>query len=182
MKRFILLVVTFLMLSVPVMASVSLDGSGLTEKQKAEIAAQIEDTKAKNKSSETAVPTIDKAAQWVEVGKNAGLAMASCAKEIGVAGDTFLNSTTGKIVFGVVMFKMIGGPIIHLTSGINFFVVCTCIWFWAFRRTFKQEDIFNEAGKKIKTEYREPSGEYLWAFAVVGAIILVGSALIILTF
>jgi hypothetical protein len=179
MKRLIY-VVLMLALAVPSFAfATELDTSGLTEKQIAEIKLKAAEVKESNRVQ---IPTVDKANQWVEVGKNAGLALTSCAKEIGVAGDAFLNSFTGKVVFGVLIFKMMGGAIIHLVGGLALLVIAVPIWFWAFRRTFKQEDQFNEAGKKVKTIYRQPEGEYLWSFALVGIGICGASALIMLTF
>lgn len=180
MKRLIY-VVLLLALAVPSFANTApdIDTSGLTEKQIAEIKLKAAEVKEANKVQ---IPTVDKANQWVEVGKNAGLALSSCAKEVGVAGDAFLNSFTGKIIFGVLIFKMMGGAIIHFTGGIMIFFIGIPIWLWAFRRTFRQEDQFNEAGKKVKTIYRQPEGEYLWGFSIVGALITAASVLVMLTF
>ena len=46
--------------------------------------------------------------EWVQLGKNAGLAMAEIAGQLGVAGDQVLDSNSGKIAVALVGAKLLG--------------------------------------------------------------------------
>jgi hypothetical protein len=180
MKKLILVVLTILALAAPALAlQETLDVSGMTEKQIAELKVQAAQVKETNRVQ---VPSVDKANQWVEVGKNAGLALASCAKEVGVAGDAFLNSFTGKVVFGVLIFKMMGGAIIHIIGACIIIIVGIPFWFWLWKCKFINKDTYNEAGKRISRVYYQIDGEQILGCSLSFAIIVGAALLALFTF
>ncbi len=76
--------------------------------------------------------------EWVQLGKNAGLAMAEIAGQLGVAGDKVLDSNSGKIAVALVGAKLLGVTagdlaeipyrILSFFLGIAFLVVGVRIW------------------------------------------------------
>lgn len=180
MKFFVSLIMV-LVLASNVFAAVEINTQGLTEKQKAELVTQIEDLKTKAKEA-AAVPTVERANQWVEVGRNAGLALASCAKEVGIAGDAFLNSYTGKVVFSVLIFKMIGGPLIHFAAGVLILGICIPIWIWSYRKNIDVTLSYDAEGKVIKKEVGKIDTDVQTAYFFSGVVIFVAALVTIFTF
>jgi hypothetical protein len=175
MKKVVLVMLMLVSVVVcsPAFAEVSVNTQGLTDVQKAELVKQADAMK-----QAATVSSPEKAAQWVDVGKNAGLAFASFAKEVGVAGDKFIESTTGKLVFGAIAFKMIGGPLIHFGAGFLVLAIGVPIWVWSYRLQYKYKTIFDkETGKKISEELNEVDGEKQMMYFLTGAAI-VGVALV----
>ena len=180
MKKLILIALALIAFSTSAFAvQETLDVSGMSEKQIAELKVKAAEVKEANRVQ---VPTVDKANQWVEVGKNAGLALASCDKEVGVAGDAFLNSFTGKVVFGVLIFKMMGGPIIHTLGACLILLIGIPSWFWLWKRKFIDTDKFNEAGKRISRTYYRIDGEEICGASVTFAVVVGAALLALFTF
>jgi hypothetical protein len=180
MKKVVLVMLMLVSVVVcsPAFGEVSVDTQGLTDTQKAELVKQAAAMK-----QAASVSSPEKVAQWVDVGKNAGLAFASFAKEVGVAGDKFIESTTGKLVFGAIAFKMIGGPLIHFGAGFLVLAICIPIWVWSYRKEFEYLTKFDkETGKVISIEAHGADGEKQFIYFIVGAMIIGVSLISMFTF
>ena len=125
------LITTFLVLFLTTNAF-ALDTSGLSEKQKAELALKAAEMKENTPS--IVPPTPAKVNEWVQVGENIGTAIVAVAGKVGVAGDKFMESNTGKIVIGLIVFKMMGGTIIHITIGMICLIIFLSLWTYFFKK------------------------------------------------
>lgn len=129
--------------------------SGLTEEQKAQLALQAAQMKKQNDSG-SAVAEISKFSpeklnEWVELGKNAGLAVAAMAKELGVASDKFLESNTGKIAAALIIWKVVGKDMVGIVGGTIAWVILVNIILWSFRYFHMKKKMTNK--KEGTTEY-----------------------------
>ena len=107
-----------LLLFIPVMSWAQLSTNGLTKEQIAELSAQA----AKMRSPEGQAVGISAAvrnetAAWANLGTNIGSAMVSAAKEVGVAANEFSQTGLGKIVTGIVVYKVMGRDILGVIVG-----------------------------------------------------------------
>lgn len=107
---------------------------GLTEEQKAQLALQAAQMK-KEKDAGVVEKLQDpkKLNEWVDLGKNVGLALTAVAKELGVASDEFLKSNTGKIAVVLIVWKVMGHEILDIVGGTLAWIVLTSIILWSFR-------------------------------------------------
>jgi hypothetical protein len=112
-------------------SSVSLDTSGLTEAQIADLKIQALKMQQQQKSDATpAVTTVTQGAQqvstaalqeaekWTNFGKNLGSAMVSTAKELGVAVNDFSKTDIGKITTAIIVYKLVGSQVTHFIAGL----------------------------------------------------------------
>ena len=104
----------------------------LSEEQAAKL--KLDAAKMKKEVKSEAVVTPNKVNEWIDIGKNLGLALASVAKEVGVASDSFLESTTGKLTAIVILWKMMGKDLLGFISGTVFFICWFPLWIYLFRR------------------------------------------------
>lgn len=128
-------------------ADVDVDTRGLSMAQKAQLALQAEQMKAEQSSVVDKVTdqlTTENAGKMVELGKNFGLALAAMAKEVGVTGDEFLKSTTGKIAAVVIVWKLVGKDMVAIVGGSIAWIVLSSIIIWSFK--------FFHMKKKVKTK------------------------------
>ncbi len=138
MKKLITAMMAIVMF-VPVAYAADIDMRGLTAEQRAQLVIQAEQMKKKE------TPTVEKVSQWVELGKNVGVALTSTAKELGVAADTFLQSTTGKITIVLIFWKIMGRDLVHMFVGIG--LLCTLVPLWVY--LFRKMCLI----KSVRTEY-----------------------------
>lgn len=158
MKLKALVLALIMMFAVPSFASVSLDTRGLTEAQQAELVLQAEQMKKEAKA--IPVATVDQVAKYVEIGERAGKAVAAFAKEVGVAGDRFLESNTGKLIAVLVVFNYGGGQLlntmIHVGLGVAFFIVFLPIWFYSMKRSAYNKYV---EVRQLKKPFQKRDGE-----------------------
>ncbi len=126
--------------SLPAFAEVNVNIEGLTEAQKAQLVLQAEQMKKEAQKPQqsfgekiTEVANPQKVSEWVDLGKNMGLAIAAVAKELGVATDEFLKSNTGKIAITLIAWKVIGKDVLHIVGGTTAWFVLASIIVWSFR-------------------------------------------------
>jgi hypothetical protein len=168
-------------LSFPAYAATVVDTSNLTESQKAELVLQAEKMK-----QEAAITSAQKVNEWVDVGKNIGMALTSSAKELGVAADTFLQSTAGKITVVFIFWKVMGRDLVHFIIGFLFFVVSITSWIYFFRRmcVIKSVNIeYPKEGLLKRIKHFDYYGEgdvdgTRWAMFVALIIVIITGALI----
>ena len=133
----VLLLVFTLLLPGIAGAQSSVSTKGLTDEQKAQLALQAAQMNAQNEQEQSTIlpSTLDpkELNEWVDLGKNIGLAVAATAKELGVASDTFLESTTGKITVVLIVWKVMGEDIIGVFGGTAAWFTITSIILWSFK-------------------------------------------------
>ena len=78
--------------------------------------------------------TTETVKEYVAVGKMIGEAFASCAKEIGVAVNDFVQTPVGKITGFLIVYKIIGRDILHFAVGFLFLCTFIPIYIYMLRR------------------------------------------------
>lgn len=135
-----LLIVAALILAMPAIAAVNIDG--LTPEQNAELnlqaVKQIEANKANQVKAatpqQTAKQTVETISTYAELGKSIGVGLVSTAKELGVAVNEFANTDVGRLSTFLIVWKMVGIQLFHYVAGFVWFVVMFTGWIWLFRR------------------------------------------------
>ena len=128
-------------------ANAQVSTSGLSEEQKAQLALQAAQMKTQNEKgspANTSQFSPEKLNEWVELGKNAGLAVAAMAKELGVASDKFLESNTGKIAAVLIIWKIVGKDLIGVIGGTIAWFVLVNIILWSFRYFHMKKKVVNK--------------------------------------
>lgn len=118
-----------------------------------------------------------KAKEWVDIGNSLGQALAGTARELGVAVNDFAKSPVGHLAIALIIWKVLGGTIIHFAGGL-FSLIVLMFWWRLYRRMF---GVFNEKGKLVKLTFRESSNEASGFITVAGAFIALGGLLCIVT-
>jgi len=151
--------------------SVKIDTSELTEEQKAQLVLQIEQMKKNNSPLQPENLSTEKVNEWVNLGKNIALAVTTVAKELGVAADKFLESTTGKITFVMIAWYVVGDDLVGIIGGTIAWIVLANIIIWSFR--------FFHMSKKVKQGPKDnPTIEYIQRYEFVSKDARLGSAVV----
>lgn len=112
----------------------SVDVSKLTPEQIAQINSQVSEM---TKDPVNVSATVRKEAEaWGELGANMGKAMVGAAREVGVASNEFANTSLGKVVVGIVAYKVVGKDILGVIFG-AMILVCgyiLSVWILTTRR------------------------------------------------
>ncbi len=172
---------------------VTIDASGLSEVQQAEIAAQVAKLKQQKTEAEQKAQQVipeqpkqvaEKLNQWAEFGKNLGSGLVATARELGVAANDFVKTPVGMITAGIIIYRFVGKDLINqsadlfrqilkVTVGSAFLVIGIPLWFYSMRRMLLLESIETrqrKEGDNILTDktvnYRE------WGENDIGPIIL----------
>lgn len=135
--------------------SAKIDTSGLTEEQKAQLILQIEKMK-KESSAGTLTENLnnpERVNDYVKLGKNIALAVTTVAKELGVAADQFLASTTGKITLALIAWYVVGDDIIGIIGGTVAWIVIANIILWSFRFFHMSKKVVQGPKDNLKIEY-----------------------------
>lgn len=168
-----------------------IDVNGLTEEQKADLVKQAEQMKKQSGTKETIIDKVsnpENLNKWIEVGQGMGVAIAEVAKHVGVAADEFLKSSAGKITLALIVWKVIGRELVHLSGGIVFMLVFVSLWIYFFKRMCLVKSIKylkpTDGYKTIK-EYEYYPDDDVWVngtrgimLAVLVLIVIVGLATI----
>lgn len=132
-----------LMLAVPAYARIDIDTSNLTDAQKAELAMQAAKMASEaNKPAElikSAVNAPDKVNEWVGIGSRIGQALGGAAKEIGVAVNDFAKSPVGQLTMALIVWKMMGGAIVHVIGGLLVMGIGLSFVMYMFNRTYPKQ-------------------------------------------
>lgn len=135
--------------------TVNIDTRDLSDEQKAQLILKIEEMKKANNGSVVENVTDNltdpkKLNEWVELGKNVGLALTAVAGELGVAADQVLNSTTGKIAMVMIIWKVMGQDVLNIVGGVATWFVVSTIILWSFNFFHMTKPVKNKDGN---TEY-----------------------------
>lgn len=121
----------------------------LPEAERAAILQQVAAAKAKA-VTDKAVPaealaaqaTPQKVGEWLEVGTKIGQMFGGAAKEVGLAVNDFVKTPVGQWTMAIIIWKYMGGVIIHVTAGLVLLVLGS-IFAWLIYR----------AGRSLEVEY-----------------------------
>ena len=150
----------------------SLDTSGLTQAQRAKLAAEIESMQ------EDPSVKFERVEQYATLGAQIGEAFAETAERLGVAANDFVQTPVGKLTVALIVYKIIGKDVIGFVVGSLFLIVGTIIWLYVFRRMCLVAYIeYDEKGKKKKISYAQTnsynSNVHEWRAAIIGAIAVI---------
>lgn len=152
MNKFIAIIMA-VMIMIPSVgfAQTQVDLSDLSEKDRAEILLEIAVKK------ESPAHTLDKVAEYAQVGEQYGKAIAATAKELGIAANDFLNTPAGLLTAGLIVWKIAGDDLLGVVGGLLWFSTMIPLWvvvFWTMlfrKKTRGYREQFNEDGKVIST-------------------------------
>lgn len=155
------LIIAFIFGLMSQLSFAQIDTSGLTQKQINQLVIHASNMQ-KNNGGNVSADIRHEAQAWGELGTNMGVAIVSAAKEIGVAADQFSQTSLGKIVTFVVVYKIIGQSILGVFFGTFILIVGYSfgIWLISTRRwsVLKYELVpvlFGLYTKKKAVSYRE---------------------------
>lgn len=159
-------------------AHAQIDTRGLTEEQKAQLALQAAQLKNQNEGIGTGISKLnpEKLNEWVELGKNAGMAITAMAKELGIAADKFLESNTGKIAAVLIVWKVAGKDILGVVGGTIAWIVLANIILWSFRYFHMKKKVVNKKEGTVeyisRYEFVTKDGRLASAIIHVGAFVV----------
>lgn len=129
MVRFLMMFMLLVSLFAPAHAALNSDSvaqagfNKLTEQQKAEILKQVADASATSDASTVvAGVTPTKVDEWVTIGERIGKIMGGAAREVGIAVNDFVKTPVGQLTMFIIVWKIMGGMLIHLLGGFVVFV------------------------------------------------------------
>ena len=152
-NKFLVLLAALSIALTPLAAAAEISSDGLTPSQRAEIEAQVAQTKAQNLSGNSSTSAAQAVTEWVEVGKGLGSGLAAGAKEMGVVVNDFAKTDVGRFTMFVIFFKVMGSTIIHLVAGFLWFAIMGGIWAYYFSKLWAPANVvieYNTEGKKTK--------------------------------
>ena len=175
--------------SVYAQQNVKIDTDDLTDEQKAQLILKIEEMKKANTSSvvENVASNLGdpkKLNEWVDLGKNVGLALTAVAKELGVASDQILQSDTGKIALVMIVWKVMGRDVLDIVGGVTTWFVIAPIILWSFHffhmtKRVKDKDGNVQYVSRYEFEKDEAKVGSVWAHGLSFAALTVVCMLIV---
>lgn len=121
MKKLLLM----LIFSISFLSATGISTSGLTEKQKAEIALQVANMKERTEVS--GVSTIDDVvtnlSKFESIGEQTGLAVKRSLEAVVDVADKFSNTPVGQITIALVIWRVVGDTVILLLLGTVIFSI-----------------------------------------------------------
>ena len=157
-----------------------IDTSKLSKAQIAELAAKAEEMGATTPVNVSATVR-QEAEAWGTLGANMGKAMVGAAREVGVASNEFANTSLGKVVVGIVAYKVVGKDILGVIFGSMILVIgySLAIWMMTTRRwsdvTYEYEPVLWGMYKRQRVVKSHTDSD------VVTSKVLGGGVLILLT-
>jgi len=156
----------------------NINTNGLTEEQKAQLALQAAQMKNSNDAPGSMLSdelNPERLNEWVDLGKNIGLAVTATAKELGVAADEFLNSTTGKITIVLIVWRVMGEDILGVVGGTIAWIILINIILWSFKYFHMKKKVVNKKEGTVEyvKRYEFESGDALVCSAVLHIIAFV---------
>ena len=164
----------------------------LSDAQKSEVlqvvANKVVETD-KNKISTNDLNNPAKLNEWVDLGKNIGLAFNGAAKELGIAVNDFVNTPVGMITMILIIWHFIGGMILHFVGSILVLVVGLGFVRWHYRTQVEMVEEYsldktNIFGNARLVSLTEPSPDNDWKvwYMIIGVITIIGSLVVAFTY
>lgn len=118
-------------------ATADVDTNGLTAEQKARIQTQVEQMKQEQNKTKL----VDGAKQYVELGEMIGKAFGSCAKELNVQVNEFIQTPAGMLTIGIICWKTAGKDVVRFGFGLCFLIFGVLIWYRCSYRPMRISEI-----------------------------------------
>tara|TARA_S200002703_G_scaffold158917_2_gene170616 strand:+ start:794 stop:1366 length:573 start_codon:yes stop_codon:yes gene_type:complete len=176
------IMVVLMLVSTPLLASVNTHG--LSDKQVAELQANVAQMKLENTSNELTMETVTDIAsdpemmdKWAKMGEGVAKAIGATAKELGIATNDFLDSDAGKLAAFLVIYHVFGAEL--LTFLVGMFIVLPISLFVMHRMVrgvYFDGYVTDEKGKRrpkyLSTkELSDGASSSITAIYIVGAIL-----------
>lgn len=160
-----------------------IDTSKLSKAQVAELAAQAE--KMASPDPQTVSATVRKEAEaWGELGANMGKAMVGAAREVGVASNEFAQTSLGKVVVGIVAYKVVGKDLLGVVFGALILTIgySLAIWILTTKRwsdvQYEYEPILWGMYKKQRILKSHTDSDVVTTKVITGGILIVLTTLV----
>jgi hypothetical protein len=121
----------------------------LTESQKASVLKTITDTQSDGLSDAAKASTPAKVNEWIDTGTKIGQMFGGAAKEVGVAVNEFVQTPVGKWTMAIIIWKYMGGAIIHLMAGAIIFVTGFSILYYLSRKCTTLTVVYDRERKDV---------------------------------
>lgn len=93
---------------------------------------------------------------WVGIGKEIGDAVNSSLSAVTTQSNNFAHTPVGILTAAVVIWKLLGGDLVHIFGGILFALTITPLWIWSYRRMcLPRRVLTKETINPDKTKIRE---------------------------
>lgn len=156
--------------------------SGLTDEQVIQLEKAAAELQLNSQKS-----TTETVSEWVSIGGQLGKGLSSCAKELGVEVNNFVQTPVGKITAFVIIYKIIGRDCVHYGFGLLFLFIAIPLWIYFFRRMCVIKSVlYGElatkigVGKKMVEFYKEGDCDGTRAVMLVVLIGLIITNLIVM--
>lgn len=153
--------------------------SNLTKEQAVQLEKYAADLKLQQMTSP--VDRAKEISEWVSVGEQIGKGLAGCAKELGVEVNNFVQTPVGKFASAVIIWKLMGRDIVHFGFGLLFFIFCSVIWVYLYRRmcliesiTYGEQTSFWKRRSKTVKHYAEGRVDGTRLVMMVAALAIAG--------
>ena len=130
MNKILAVLALFVSSTVFAATQTTVDVSKLTAEQKAQINKQV--AELANEPTNISANVRKEAEAWSELGANMGKAMVGAAREVGVAANEFGQTSLGKVVVGIVTYKVVGRDILGVIFGSVILVFGYGLALWLF--------------------------------------------------
>lgn len=169
------------LLAIPSIAfAQTVDTTGLTPQQVAEIQAQVEAKRSETPEGQVRA-SIARANEWVDIGEGIGAGVAAAARETGQVVNEFAQTPVGKMTTFVILYKVVGKDIIGLIVGTIAIAVFTTIWLIYTYSAFSKEKRIRVEDKVKTIQYTDRSwsdGRAAMAFLSVVVFLFVNGILL----
>lgn len=180
MKRLILGLIALLVLPTMALAQ-TVDTTGLTPQQVAEIQAQIEAKRTETPEGQVRA-SLARANEWVDIGEGIGAGVAAAARETGQVVNEFSQTPVGKLTTFVILYKVVGKDILGVVVGSILVIAFNTIWLVYTNRLFsKQKTVTINADKSKVIKYQDRSwsdGQAVTAFIAVAVFLIINAILV----
>jgi hypothetical protein len=111
---------------------VTIPKSMLTKQQLEEVTAKDMQARVKQYGS------------WVGIGHEVGVAVNEGLSAVTTQSNAFANTKVGKWTIFVIVFKVLGLPVVGMIFGFGLLIVGTPIWLWSFRKWLPHQVVDRE--------------------------------------
>ena len=100
------------------------------------------------KQEVSSITKAEEISQWINIGEQLGKGLASCAKELGIEVNNFVQTPVGKISAVVIIWKLLGRDLVHFGFGTFFFIFGSILWIYFYKKMCIIESIkLGDSGK-----------------------------------
>lgn len=98
--------------------------------------------------------------EWVGIGKEVGEAVNTSLNAITDNANKFAQTGVGRLTVLLVIWKVVGDEIVHLTAGVLELLIFLPLWIWSYRRTCISRRVKIAKDQWQVIEYKVGSGDF----------------------